>query len=258
MNSRFCLLAVSLILMVGVMPITPQEAKDSVYSGSNMGIDTMHQELAGSTVYSVDVLPAIRHYLPSQQAIDEYRNSSDFDYSQDSYQKSWMAYVLKLLRRVFSFLGGGEAVLGYSLVFLGVIAFAWLLISITRGKSHFLFFNSGSNVLPFAVNADINVADADLDSMEELYVKHGAYREAIRVKYLILLRILNENNLIHWNQHKTNSDYVAEMAGNANYQLFKDLTGYYDYCWYGHFTPDAAMFQMLSAKFDSFKNLFRK
>ncbi len=80
----------------------------------------------------------------------------------------------------------------------------------------------------------------------------GDYRGAIRWRFLNVLQILSEKNIINWKQDKTNRDYGREMRGHKLNVIFNTLVNIFDNVWYGNLDLDRERFNQLDAYFIKF------
>lgn len=59
------------------------------------------------------------------------------------------------------------------------------------------------------------------------------YRLAIRLQYLLLLKLMHENEWINWKMEKTNQHYITELDDASLRYDFKKCVYYFDQVWYG-------------------------
>lgn len=192
--------------------------------------------------------------VPSPEAMSKYYASEDYNYKEEVKPKSWWDYVKEYLLGWLKRVGLASSHLLGLLIVAGAAALIWLVIIITNTPVKGLFYFSKNSALvsiPLKTESDIN--NPELESMLALFVKHKAYREAVRVRYLLMLKQLHENKVINWNNHKTNRDYQREMGNHPLLQQFRDLTYHYEYSWYGHFMVDDALFENISQQYSDFK-----
>ncbi len=64
------------------------------------------------------------------------------------------------------------------------------------------------------------------------------YREAARMYFMHVLRVLDEKGDIDWAPRKTNRDYVRECRHSNFRPAFERLAYLFDYSWYGNFPVD--------------------
>ena len=77
------------------------------------------------------------------------------------------------------------------------------------------------------------IENADLDAFLKQALNNGSFKEAIRIRYLILLKTLNTLRFVIWKKDKTNGNYVNEMYGKVGFDLFRMLTLNFERVWYG-------------------------
>jgi hypothetical protein len=98
-----------------------------------------------------------------------------------------------------------------------------------------------------------NIADADLRALLARALESGAYRDVVRLRYLIVLQTLAARGAIEWARDKTNTQYVAEVRGGREADIakpFAEATRVFDYVWYGGLEVDEARYASLVGRFD--------
>lgn len=104
-------------------------------------------------------------------------------------------------------------------------------------------------------DAEHDLEQAELLPILDEFLRKGDFRSALRARYLLALRDLNENGLINWKREKTNFDYVRELGGTYLKDRFGSLTLAFELVWYGERQIDAAFYTRLAAEFDAFTQL---
>lgn len=191
--------------------------------------------------------------VPSPEAMSKYYASEDYNYEEEVKPKSWWDYIKEFLLKWIRQAGLRGSHLLALLTVAGAAALIWLVIIITNTPVKGLFYFSKNSALvsiPLKAESDIN--NPELETMLALYIKHKAYREAVRIRYLLMLKQLHNNKIINWNNHKTNRDYQREMGNHRLLQQFRDLTYHYEYSWYGHFMVDDTLFENISQQYSDF------
>jgi len=82
----------------------------------------------------------------------------------------------------------------------------------------------------------------------------GDYRSAIRMQFIKVLQILQENNHINWKPEKTNRDYLKELNGTTQKNDFRKLSSIYELVWYGNTKIERESFEQLNPSFEKFIN----
>ena len=84
------------------------------------------------------------------------------------------------------------------------------------------------------------------------------YRLAVRYNYLLLLKRLDQYNIITYDSQKTTYDYSLDLEGTTYSTGFNKATYYYTYIWYGEFSIDEDEYKTASSVYaqilKSFKN----
>jgi hypothetical protein len=105
---------------------------------------------------------------------------------------------------------------------------AWLIINILRGNTE----KVASNKTFTSLSVD-DIEEADLEYFLDQSLTSGSFKDAIRIRYLMLIRTLSRLNMVIWKKDKTNGSYVNEMHGKAGFEHFRQLTISFERAWYG-------------------------
>jgi len=81
----------------------------------------------------------------------------------------------------------------------------------------------------------------------------GHFREAVRFRYLDMLKHLHHAGIIEWSKHKTASDYKKEIPRGDKRKNFNLLTKIYLYYWYGKFVPRQDDYEVIKELFEEFQ-----
>lgn len=206
----------------------------------------------GEKTVDTDSLATIR--MPGEETMSFYLTSKDYNYEQKVKPKTWWDYTKEFLLNWLKRSGLGASQLMVLLIVAGAAALIWIIIIVTNTPVKGLFyFSKNSKLVSIPLKAESDINNPELEQMLELFVKHKAYRDAIRINYLLMLKQLHDKQLINWTNHKTNRDYIREMAKHNLLKEFKELTFHFEYSWYGHFDVDMNQFQNISQLFTNFK-----
>jgi len=136
------------------------------------------------------------------------------------------------------------------LVFIGVILLTLvvlLILSIARAKT------------TTNINTKINIEEVDDPNVHklsdlELYlleaVESGDYRLALRIQFLMLIKALNEKELIIWKKEKTNFDYYHELFEKPYQKNFRSLVIIFEKTWYANYAINLESYQSHTLKFN--------
>lgn len=107
-------------------------------------------------------------------------------------------------------------------------------------------------------NLDIDdiehIEDADLNDLLQQAIRMGLFKDAIRIRYLMLIRKLTRLNFVTWKKDKTNGAYISEMYGKNGFELFKQVTLKFDRIWYGEKNVLESDYYALIPLFDEINN----
>lgn len=107
-----------------------------------------------------------------------------------------------------------------------------------------------------ALIEDIN--DTNWEKLLEKAAKEGDLRLSVRYSYMLLLRILQDSELILYREDKTNFQYISELADTQYKQPFRTLSRQYEYTWYGEYPISADSYnEYIAAIMDIKKKLGR-
>jgi hypothetical protein len=99
-----------------------------------------------------------------------------------------------------------------------------------------------------------NIENADLETDLNQALSSEEFKYAIRLKYLMVLRLLNEHRLVIWRKEKTNGTYVREMTGKKEYELFRDITIRFERMWYGEIAVTEKEYSRMLPAFDQIQS----
>jgi len=98
-----------------------------------------------------------------------------------------------------------------------------------------------------------DIFEVDFQKEISKAISQQNFRMAVRLFYLRTLRDLSQLSLIDYKHEKTNSEYLAQLAGTNYYREFFQLTRDFEYVWYGHFDLTSDDFQKVQNDFSKFR-----
>lgn len=200
----------------------------------------------------------VRTYQRS--TLNTYHQQPDFQYREEAPDDSWWTRFWRWFWGLFPDIKpthgnthGLMVFLKYLFIVLGLGAILFIILRLI-GVDFMLLFRRKSTqaAMPYAETLE-NIHEIDFDTQLEQAVAQHNYRLAVRLLYLKSLKQLDDAGLIHWELHKTNSAYVAELADGSRRSEFSQLTRQFEYVWYGEFSIDAAIYQHINTLFQHFK-----
>ncbi|MBX3241451.1 MAG: DUF4129 domain-containing protein [Chitinophagaceae bacterium] len=163
-------------------------------------------------------------------------------------KQSWWQSILEAL---FNFLSNPavRTVLFYGIILLFALAVIWFLVNNNMnvfGKTKGRITGKGN-----IVSEGGDILDSDLEGALINAEQERDYRLAVRLRYLILLRKLSENQWIQYRDDATNLEYLTQLYGKPCYQQFFAVTRHYEYVWYGEAEVSADIYGKLVAGFET-------
>ena len=197
-----------------------------------------------------------------QQKIQEYQQEDAFDYTEHKEADNWWTRLKKWLHQLWlkflrSFFGV-EEIVGFWTVVLKVIIYSivigtlfllgWLFMKINPGDM--LLEKQSPPQVTLTEDEDI-IQNQDIQQLINQALQHKNYRLAIRYYYLLVLKKLSDQEFIHWEAQKTNTDYIKELNDTVIKKQFTMITRLYDFIWYGNFEINELSFQQAEKEFQS-------
>lgn len=133
-----------------------------------------------------------------------------------------------------------------------LVAFIVIALMILKVNAYQLFYGTPP---PPASHRTLeeNIHEMDFDRLiKEALARHD-YRLGIRLHFLYALKMLSDRNHIHWEQGKTNTDYVNELSSDSLKKGFSELNHYFEYAWYGNFLVTDGVFARVKETFDNWR-----
>ncbi|GGH40173.1 hypothetical protein IA57_01910 [Mangrovimonas yunxiaonensis] len=204
----------------------------------------------------------------SQDDLNTYKENPAFNYEESTAGPNIFNKIINwaknILLKILEFIFGVEKATGILQLILK--ALPYLLLGILLYTLIKLFINysqkqpvgalkkTGSVTLS---NEEHIIKNEDIEALISKAIHQNNYRLAIRYYYLLTLKYLTEKELIHWQQQKTNTDYLAELEPTSLKPGFAEATHIYDYVWYGEFNVEEAKFNTLKTIFEQLNNTIK-
>lgn len=136
-----------------------------------------------------------------------------------------------------------------------VILFAVLIVVLLKafGVNIFLHKKKQTEKKIFtAEEFDETIPESELDRLLREALERNDYRLAIRIHYLMAIKELSQQSLIHWRKEKTNFDYVRELSSTPLYNGFMEITLLFERVWYGDRIINEQRFNDINLTFRNF------
>lgn len=202
------------------------------------------------------------------KALEKYKSDKDFDYSENEVAKdptliervfNWLSrQLLRFLEWIFGvkYAKGifGTILQAIPYIIVGILLFL-LIKFFLKVNSNSIVSNASNKTIVSITKDEALIKNKDLLKLIKQAIDQKNYRLAIRFYYLNILKQLEDNELITWEQQKTNEDYINEISKENIKSSFKNLTRLYDFVWYGNFEIDETKFVKVATNFEAITNL---
>ncbi len=190
------------------------------------------------------------------EQIDAIKADPEFDYERQSFSSISLVDIILawLWNNFFKYLlSPGTASFWEVLIY--VFAFAtivYLVRQFMKNRFGQLFYKPEINSGNISALSEDNIYETDLNRLLEQAIKNQRFRNAVRLLYLISLKLLSDKNFILWKIGKTNHDYCSEIKSDLLKFKFSSLTQLYEYVWYGDFEITKSRFETITTSFQKF------
>lgn len=125
------------------------------------------------------------------------------------------------------------------------------------GKTSGIWSKSDKDNLNFESLQEENIHEINFEEKIAQALSTHNYRLAIRLRYLYILKILDDRGVIQWQSGKTNHDYILEVHARGNeqsYALFRQISHAFDFAWYGEHESTLEDYNEVKILFDQLKS----
>ena len=191
---------------------------------------------------------------PSKESLEKFADDRAYQYENDPEPPAnpFAKWIDLLWRRFMSLFRGKSYESFWQYV---IIASAFLLVMFILYKAKVLEY-----IFPSKETRDVNDYVVGQENIHEMNFDHAIddaltvadYRLAIRLQYLKTLKMLSSKELINWKPNRTNYSYVNELERYPYQKDFAQITGHFEYSWYGDFKVDQVGYQEMKAFSEGF------
>lgn len=89
------------------------------------------------------------------------------------------------------------------------------------------------------------ITKTELELRLEDALSRDDFREGVRIYFTFILKELITKGWIQWKKDKTNHQYLLEVNGKPNSDIFRECVRIYDLVWYGEYEIDRQIFEIL-------------
>ncbi len=203
--------------------------------------------------------------------LEDYKSQKEFNYEIEKVEKNpgylakifnWLGrIILRFLEWIFGD-SYGLSIFGFLIKIFPYLILATALFFLLR-----FFIKSNSNAIIQTKNnkAIVSISEEedlirtkDLPNLIKKAIEQKNFRLAVRFYYLMILKQLENKDVISWEQQKTNEDYIKEISKKNIKKSFINLTRLYDFVWYGNFDINEFEFAKVEADFQRTNKLISK
>ncbi len=191
----------------------------------------------------------------------KYKEDKTFDYDQEIVQDSLWQRIKQAISIWFHEnvlnpinYGFNSNTTQFLLTIIGIVLFVFVLFYLVRAyiqKDMYWIIRKKSKKLVTSTQLDeIDIASTNFDELIQFNIQEKEFRIAIRLYYLWLLQMLQNENKIVWNTKKTNADYLYEIKDQQEKAVFSYLSYLYNTIWYGEYDVSESDFFKAKQSFD--------
>ncbi|WP_010661943.1 DUF4129 domain-containing protein [Marinilabilia salmonicolor] len=210
---------------------------------------TVPDSLAVSRVAVWDEGP-VNYRTPPYEQIEQWKADPDYLYDRGE-GPNILNY---LITRIFYWLGsfvGNRPWFFYVILVLAGLLVLYLLLRILDVPVAGLFVVSRQGTqsnLRFSDDAH-DYTTPKLMEMLRMFRNNKAWREAVRMMFLLYLRELDDKGEITIKPFKTNQEYYREISDSKIKEEYRKRKRLFDVVWYGHVDLDSGQFEQVERLF---------
>lgn len=196
----------------------------------------------------------VRHF--DETKLQQLQNDPQLTYSADRasvslWQQLWW-FFMEIIGELFDETASSDV--GRLLIYiLAVVLLVFIIIRVLKIESLKLFFSKPDDTLVDHTVIEENIHEMDFNKLMEEALRKNDYRVAIRLTFLLALKLLSDKHLVYWEPGKTNHDYMNELQSKEIKKGFTRLNYYFEYAWYGNFTVDDRLYKEVNKTFGDWK-----
>ncbi|MFN3875203.1 MAG: DUF4129 domain-containing protein [Flavobacteriales bacterium] len=189
-----------------------------------------------------------------EQRLAELRAAYDYDRDLRRAPSWWELLKDWILRRLERMLGSsaGSFVVKNLAYIIAVIAVAAAIVIIRRNGLSAAFHGAPRSAAQVIAEEE-DIRALDLPALIREAEAAGNLRQAIRLRYLQVLRRLVEQGLLEWRPDRTDRDYLRQLRDPALRERFAHAALVFQWVWYGHAEVDGERYHGLIQPFIQFE-----
>lgn len=198
-----------------------------------------------------------------QESLQELQQEEGMDYHIASPEDNlWMMFRNWLFLQLMRLFGTEEAagILEIIVYTLCIIALIYALLRIMKVDLSGLISsgNRRARLTAEGMEDTENLHQIDFQTAIAEAIKAQEYNKAVRLLYLLALRELTEEDLLHWQPGKTNYQYQQELKAAHLQDPFRQLGSFFEYAWYGNFAMNERHYQEAEKIYQSLHQILKQ
>lgn len=242
-------------LLLAISPFAYSQLVDSVENQQESSINEEHAEEADSHALPDTIKIVKRNF--DERTLQDLKADPELQYKEsptiaESLWDRFRFWLGQLIQSIFE----NAVTTDWGRVFMYIVGIVLLtmLIMMLLKVNAFKVFYSGQGANTFSYSAlDENIHEMDFEKLILEATGKNDYRLGVRLVFLYALKMLSDKNLIHWDQGKTNHDYLDELSATEIKTGFTELNSYFEYAWYGNFLINLETFTRVQLIFAEWK-----
>lgn len=245
-----------------------KEAEESVIETENVIADEITDETTktkfvanDSLAYLNDTSTLVQHRKFESNFKQKYKDDEAFDYDQviikDSIWKRIKEAIANWFQEnIFAPINYGlnRSTTQFVVTVVAVFLFGFIIFYLIRAyiqkDLYWLIRKKSKEFISDTKLSEVDITTTNFDELIAFNIQEKEYRIAIRLYYLWLLQLLQNENKIVWNAQKTNADYLYEIKDLEDKAIFSYLSYLYNTIWYGEYQVSESDFFKAKQSFD--------
>lgn len=148
---------------------------------------------------------------------------------------------------------------GLKYVFYFIIAgfIIFILVKIASGYRNDRVAPVNTDSVQYSLEqVEEQIMEIDLNAILEQALQNQDYKLALRINFLMIIKLLAAKGKINWTKEKTNWDYYEELRAETFVNDYRKITQTFELIWYGDHTLNAGQYNGLIVSYEQFKNQF--
>lgn len=186
-----------------------------------------------------EAVDSVETVVPDRKRYDSFKKNLDFDYYNIEIEKPkennfLQRLYFRFIEWLMSKTGSNYSTGGIDLTFVLIIVVVLIVLLVLVFTKSLFFRNKRRKA--GALDDEDNIYGRDFEGLIKNAIQNNDYNEAVRWRFLQVLKWLEDREIINWNPNKTVIEYIYEIKNADTKDSFRDLCRYFLYFRYGDFS----------------------